>query len=56
VRKGEFEILGKELLNVGPLNVIGLLEFDDFEDVDRPETGSMSGSHILVKSFNSIRS
>lgn len=33
MRKREFEILGEELLNVWALDVIGLLELDDFEDL-----------------------
>jgi hypothetical protein len=33
VRKREFEALGEELLDVWALNVVGLLEFDDLEDL-----------------------
>jgi hypothetical protein len=33
VRKREFETLGEELLDVWALNVVGLLEFDDLEDL-----------------------
>jgi hypothetical protein len=33
VRKGEFEVLGKELLDVGALDVFSLLEFNDLEDL-----------------------
>lgn len=33
MRKREFEVLGKELLNVGALDVVGLLELDDLEDL-----------------------
>lgn len=29
--KREFEVLAEELLDVGPLDIIGLLDFDDFE-------------------------
>jgi hypothetical protein len=33
VRKWEFEVLGKQLLDVGALNVFGLLEFNNLEDL-----------------------
>jgi len=33
VRKREFEVLGEELLDVGALNVIGLLELNNLEDL-----------------------
>lgn len=75
MRKREFEVLGEELLDVGALDVVGLLEFNNLEDlfavqlvyifemreqvetyVDGPETGSMSGGHILVHGLNCIGS
>jgi hypothetical protein len=71
VRKREFEVLGEELLDVWSLDIVGLLELNNLENlqtivsigfriargktyVNRPETGSMSGSHILVHSLDSI--
>lgn len=33
MRKRELEVLGEELLDVWALNVIGLLELDDLEDL-----------------------
>jgi hypothetical protein len=33
VRKREFEVLGKELLDVWTLDIIVLLELDDLEDL-----------------------
>jgi hypothetical protein len=33
VRKREFEVLGEELLDVGALDVVGLLEFNNLEDL-----------------------
>ena len=33
MRKRELEILGKELLDVGALDVVGLLELDNLEDL-----------------------
>lgn len=56
MRKWELEVLGEELLNVWALDIIRLLELDDLENVDRPESRSVTGGHILVESFNSIGS
>lgn len=33
MRKREFEVLGKKLLDVGALDIVGLLELDDLEDL-----------------------
>ncbi len=33
MRKREFEVLCEELLDVGALDVIGLLEFDNLQDL-----------------------
>lgn len=33
VRKREFEILGEQLFDVGALDIIGLLELDNLEDL-----------------------
>jgi hypothetical protein len=33
VRKREFEVFGKELLDIRALDVVGLLEFNDLEDL-----------------------
>jgi len=33
MRKGEFEIFGEELLDVWALDVVGLLELNNFEDL-----------------------
>lgn len=33
VRKGEFEVLGQELLHVWSLNIIGLLELNNLQDL-----------------------
>jgi len=56
VRKREFEVLGDELLDVWALDIGGLLELNDLENVNRPKTGTMSGSHILVQSNDGIAS
>lgn len=34
MRKGEFEVLGKELLDVWASDIGGLLDFGDLEDLD----------------------
>jgi len=54
MRKRELEVLGEELFNVWSLDVVCLLEFNDLEDVDGPETRTMSGGHVLVQSLNSV--
>jgi hypothetical protein len=33
VRKGEFKVLGEELLDIWALDVVGLLELNDLEDL-----------------------
>jgi hypothetical protein len=33
VRKREFEVLGEELLDIGALDVVGLLKFNNLEDL-----------------------
>lgn len=49
----ELQVLGQELLNVLSLDVGGLLNFGNLQDVDRSKSGSVSGSHVLVKGFDS---
>ncbi len=34
VREREFEVLGKELFNVGTLDIVVLLELDDLKNLD----------------------
>jgi len=53
VGEREGEVLGDELLDVGALDVIGLLDLNNAEDVDRPEAGTVAGSHVGVKSLDS---
>jgi len=33
VRKGELEVLGEELLDVGAADILGLLDLDDLDDL-----------------------
>lgn len=33
VREGELEVLGEKLLDVGPLDILGLLELNDAENL-----------------------
>lgn len=51
----EFEVLAEKLLDVGTLDVVGGFELDNFEDVDRSETGSVPCCHILVKRIDCFR-
>lgn len=44
----EFEVLGKELLDVLTLNVISLFKLNNLQDVDVSKSGSVSGSKVLV--------
>jgi hypothetical protein len=43
VRKREFEVLGEELLDVWALDVVGLLELDNLEDLLK---------HLLISSHD----
>lgn len=54
VGKRELEVGGKELLDVGAADIISLGNLNNAEDVDRPEAGTMPGSHVLVKAFDCI--
>jgi len=56
MRKWELEVLRDQLLDVWASNVGSLFDFGDFEDMNRPESGTMSGSHVLVKGVNGIGS
>jgi len=54
VWKGELEVLGEELFDVGATDVRGLLNLDNLENVDGPEPGTMTSSHILVQGSNRV--
>ena len=56
VRKWELQVLSQELLNVWSLDIRSLLELSNLQDVDRSESGSVSGSHVLVQSLNGVDS
>jgi len=56
VREGEFQVAADQLLDVWSLDVAGVLELDDFEDVNAPKSGTMSGRQILIQSVHSVRS
>jgi len=56
VREWEFEVAGYQLLDVWSLDVAGVLEFDNFENVNAPESSPMSSCHILVQSLHGIGS
>lgn len=56
VGERELEVLGDELLDVGALDVGGLLNLNDTENVDRPETGTVASSHVRVQGLDGIGS
>jgi len=55
VRKRELEAGLQELPDVWSTDVLGLLDLDDTKNVDRPETGAVSGSHVLVDGLHRSR-
>ena len=52
----ELESRLEELLNVRPPDVLLLLNLGDSEDLDVPESGSVSGSHVLVHGLDGLGS
>lgn len=52
----ELQVLGQELLDVRSLDISGLLDFSNLQDVDRSKSSSVSGGHVLVQSFNGTNS
>ena len=52
MRQGELEVLGQKLLDVGAADVLGLLNLNDLEDVDRPKAGTVTGGHVLVEGID----
>ncbi len=50
MRERESEILGKELLDVGALDVVGLFDFDNFENLSNQSISS-DNCVIRVKSL-----
>lgn len=54
VRKGELEVLGEELLDVGAADVLGLLNLNDLEDVDGAEAGTVTSGHVLVEGLDGV--
>ena len=54
MRQGELEVLGQKLLDVGAADVLGLLNLNDLEDVDRPEAGTVTGGHVLVEGLDGV--
>jgi hypothetical protein len=54
VGQRELEVLGEELLDVGAADVLGLLNLNDLEDVDRPKAGTVTGGHVLVEGLDGV--
>lgn len=52
----EFQVLGQELLDVLSLDVFGLLQLNNLQDVDVSKSGSVSSSQVLVHSLDSTNS
>jgi hypothetical protein len=56
MRKREFKAFGDELFDVRSPNLVGTGEFDNSQDVNRPEPSTMSSCHILVQSLDCVGS
>lgn len=54
VGEGELETRSHELLDVGALHVLVLLDLGNLENVDRGETGTVARSHVLVQRLGSL--
>lgn len=54
MRQRELEVLGQKLLDVGATDVLGLLNLNDLEDVDRPKAGTVTGGHVLVEGLDGV--
>jgi len=52
VGEREAQVLGDELADVGSLDVLGLLDLSNAEDVDGPEAGTVAGSHVGVEGLD----
>lgn len=53
MRERELEIGSDELSNVLTLDIIGVLNLGDLENVDRSKSSSVTSSQVLVESLNS---
>jgi hypothetical protein len=56
VGEGELESWLEELLDVRPPDVFLLLNLGDSEDLDIPESSSVSGGHVLVHGLDGLSS
>jgi len=54
MREREFEVLGDQLLDVWPSDVVRVGDFHHFENMDAPEPGTMSRRHVLVERLDGI--
>lgn len=52
----EFQVLGQELSDVLSLDISGLFNFSNLQDVDGSKSSSVSSGHVLVQSFNGSNS
>lgn len=46
----------EELSDVRPLDILLLLDLGNSEDLDRPKSSSVSGSHVLVEGLDGVSS
>lgn len=56
VRQWELQALGHELLDVLSLNIVGLLQLNNLQDVNVSKSSSVSSSQILVHGLNGTNS
>ena len=56
MRQGELESRLHELLHVWSSDIVLLLNLGDSEDLNVPESGSVSGSHVLVHGLDGLSS
>lgn len=56
VRQWELQVLGHELLDVLSLDVLGLGQLNNLQDVDVSKSGSVSGSQVLVHGLDGTNS
>ncbi|KAH3663671.1 hypothetical protein OGAPHI_005072 [Ogataea philodendri] len=56
VRQWELQVLGQELSDVLSLDIVGLLQLDNLQNVDRSKSGSVSSSKVGVHGLDSTNS
>ena len=54
MRQGEFEALRHQLLDVWTLDLIVTLQLNNPQDMDRPESGTVPGCHVLIQCLHRV--